>query len=114
MIAASSVPVVVMLSHLGLWLLAGWELGHPPRPSLDDPKDITILRFVYLPVVLLGGLIPPAIIVCAVVWVLLLWNALRRRSIGRWFPVVLLPLVWIGFVAWVRYDPGQILVWIAD
>src|SRR4051812_2121677 len=38
--ASLFLPLMVVGTLYGEWLLATWSLGHPPRPSLDDPKDI--------------------------------------------------------------------------
>jgi hypothetical protein len=111
MVVASSVPIVLAVATIGVWLLAWWELGHPPRPSIDDPKQIRSLRFLYLPVVLLVVLVPPGLFVALVA---IVWDLVWPRGDRGWLRVVLPLLVWVGFFAWVRYDPGQILVWLGD
>jgi hypothetical protein len=37
---ASAYPLAFMLCLHAAWVAAWLELGHPPRPSLDDPKDL--------------------------------------------------------------------------
>jgi len=36
-------PVALVGSFWATWQIAGWSLGHAPRPSLDDPKYINDL-----------------------------------------------------------------------
>jgi len=40
-------PLLVLASLSGEWLLARLALGHPPRPSADDPKQIAGSRWLH-------------------------------------------------------------------
>ncbi len=50
-------PLLLVASFYGCWLVAYMTLGHPPRPSLDDPKSIGgVMNLVYIiPGVMLLG-----------------------------------------------------------
>src|SRR5262245_46837926 len=37
---ASAYPLAFIFCLHSAWVAAWLELGHPPRPSLDDPKDL--------------------------------------------------------------------------
>src|SRR5438105_14115721 len=50
-----------MLSLYGQWFLSWAVLGHLPRSSLDDPKDVPIAGWLHIVTVLLMlGLMPAA------------------------------------------------------
>ena len=60
--------LIVLACYNGVWLLAYFELGHAPRPMLDDPKFVKTVgaggaEFVLVivgtsPVAALGGIFP--------------------------------------------------------
>jgi hypothetical protein len=111
-------PLLPLLALYATWL-AGWAmLGHRPRPSLDDPKDIGgAVDAFYLVAALLLFTFP---IGCAVVAAMgipvTIWYVRSRTE--SWRRAVLLALVLAGIYAacllLLKWDPLQVLYWYMD
>src|SRR5215218_1910999 len=55
-------PLLLISALYGEWLLAWHALGHVPRASLDDPKDVEGSSWMHLPAgLLLMGFVPAAV-----------------------------------------------------
>jgi hypothetical protein len=109
-----SYPAVLIFSFYLTWLIAWSFLGHSPRPSLDDPKfisdwlsvpyNLTALLLVGFPAAALAG-------VGSTAW----FGAVREMS---WLKTLMLVLaflgVWVGAIAFLRWDPQQVVMWFFD
>lgn len=100
------------------WFAAWYELGHVPRPSLDDPKDIDGLAApAYLAAAIglhaLGAAFFTAVPLCLVR--AYAWMTIRPRR--HWAATV---LMLAGITAWAlafvlsSIDPGGVLFWFFD
>jgi len=108
--ATALYPLLVCAALYGFWCTAWWHLGHPPRPSLDDPKDLAGTAWLHeLSELLLAGLLPGflALVVVQVARVLRdhrqPWRALRRAAVGC--------AGWVGAFVLLDADPGDVLLW---
>jgi hypothetical protein len=113
---AACYPMLILLSIHLTWLGAWCALGHPPRPSLDDPEDIGPIAVPYaLTAILLFG--APIALVAAVGLTI---GRIVRRIIdraGRAYSAVLLgvvPLSWFVGDALLQWDPLHIVYWYMD
>ena len=95
------------------WLVSWLVLGHAPRPSIDDPKDIGCVNWMY-PITAVGifGLLP-------VMFGALTLNAYYVGSARLgWFRfaarIATVLAIFIGAVAWLRWDPGRVAHWWGD
>jgi hypothetical protein len=111
--ATAFYPLLVCASLYGFWCTAWWQLGHPPRPSWDDPKDVAGTAWLHeLSELLLAGLLPGflALVVVQVARVLRdhrqPWRALGRAAVGC--------AVWAGAFVLLAADPGDVLLWFFD
>jgi hypothetical protein len=106
-------PLVVVGSLYGEWLLAWWSLGHAPRPSLDDPKDIAGSSWMYgITGVALVGAVHMALAALALHVADI---AVNRPSISR--SVVRIAVVvasWVALFALLWWDPGRVGSWWID
>ena len=109
-------PMAMMGSLYAIWLLAWWELGHMPRPNIDDPKSIGGMTslFYYLP--LLVAMPFPIMIPLGLVSLFYLKLGGGDQSKARWW--WLLPAVYLLFCVltyWtLRWDPWRVAEWYAD
>jgi len=112
-------PWLPLASLYLTWVAAWIALGHPPRPSLDDPKSISDLVSLLhnLTWTLLFSILP-GLIACAllIVWGIVL--ALKeggKDHASRVSKLVLIPgLAWGFAYAFLRLDPGGVFNWFAD
>jgi hypothetical protein len=111
--AAWCFPLLTVGAFYTTWFTAQAVLGRTPRPSLDDPKSISIL--VDFPYVLAGVLIaglPVWVIggVCAVAW-----HARRtgRRPLVAVFRMLCLLALWAAALLFLRADQ-TLLDWYMD
>lgn len=103
-------PLVVLALLYGEWLLAWWMLGHPPRPSLDDPKSIAVASQMHLLTALaLMSLLPAGWGAVVATVVDALSQRLPRRSLLIRAACLLAP--WMGTFILLRSDPGRVLYW---
>ena len=96
------------------WAVAWTVLGHPPQPSADDPKsislwvdipyDITLVLIIGFPAGMIGG-------AAVVTWTGMLRRARKLRII---LGVAVLALVWAASIAFLRWDPWRIGEWFMD
>lgn len=110
---ASVYPLLFLALLYGQWLLSWLVLGHPPRPSLDDPADIAGARWLYPITALVLTAFPVA------AGAVLVLNALELRKGGfQWrrllIRTALIACAWAGTVALLRWDPGLVMYWWLD
>ncbi|MEW4566860.1 hypothetical protein AB1L88_03245 [Tautonia sp. JC769] len=107
-------PVLVAGGVYGSWLLAWRMLGHPPRPSLDDPLGIApSVSLLYWVTVVIIATSPAALIASATAWVVMLWGEVLHGQ-RRVLRVLLPPLAWIAAIKVSRHDPGRVFEWFID
>ncbi|MFT4538671.1 MAG: hypothetical protein ACI841_001531 [Planctomycetota bacterium] len=111
-------PAILITSLYSTWL-AGWvALGHMPRPSLDDPKYISLL--VDIPYVLTMGLFmvaPGALILGLCLTPIMVIPRSLNRYRGGWAAVItllVLVLMWGATFLFLRADPWDVLNWYGD
>lgn len=105
-------PLFVGIVLYGEWFVAWLVLGHPPRPSLDDPKDIVGSSLIHnITLLALAGMLPVALAAL----VLNVMVAIKRLSIGRSaMRLVVLITLWLAMFTLLRWDPGQVVYWWFD
>lgn len=94
---------------------AGWlGLGHPPRPSLDDPSSISFLvdALVLLSIVVIGLL--PVGAMCGVVANLWLGRVYRVPGSRQVLLHAAFLLAWSAQIALLGIDPLQAGTWLFD
>lgn len=104
-------PTIPVTALYGTWLIAGLVLGHMPRPSIDDPKHISLL--VTVPYVLTGILLvtyPAAAIIGAAMQLSLPHHSWIQRLLSCTTNVI----VWIAVVMVLRWDPLHVATWYLD
>jgi len=113
-LASLFLPLLVAAPLYGEWLLATWSLGHPPRPSLDDPKDIVGSNWMHgITALAILGALPAA---CAALALNVL-EACFNRSSGPRAVVARMSVViisWLALLALLRWDPGAVVYWWFD
>ena len=95
------------------WLLAGWSLGHIPRPALDDPKYIAGSRWLHIftwPVVV--GMVPAAVAALVLTAAFIRVNQLNFTHALVRTCVVMAP--WVLLFLLLHWDPGNVLYWFLD
>lgn len=110
-LAATMLPLLCWLSLHLTWLVAMLALGHQPRPSIDDPKDIAAIIPFYWATLILMMLSPLAIGVLVLPLAAALLH-LRWRRAALLTCVGMLSIV-IG-IALLRRDPFDVWVWFMD
>ena len=106
-------PVLVVVLLYGEWLIATWSLGHVPRPSMDDPKDIAGSSWMG-PITGLAilGAVPAALAALVLNTIAIeLHQPTIRRGLLRLGAVM---MSWAVLVALVYWDPGHVLMWWFD
>ena len=108
-------PLIAVAFVYLYWVLAWVLLGHRPRPSVDDPKDIVgAIDFVYNIGILLVVLLPP-MSVGGLVWAILCpIRSVRERRFGRL--MLALANACMFYCVWklVKLDPGNVFEWFFD
>jgi hypothetical protein len=105
-------PLVVVAMLYGEWFLAWSALGHPPRPSLDDPKHIGSNWMHAITGLALFGLLPVAGAALILnVMHLVINRPSAVRSVVRFVALV---EVWVAVYALISWDPGRVFYWWAD
>lgn len=109
-------PVWLLGSFYLTWLIAAVQLGHPPRPMLDDPKSIGGILNVayYIPGILL--MLMPVLAPIGLAASLFFPINTRRRlrhALGPAFAVLYIMLCAIALLT-LRSDPGRVVEWWFD
>ena len=93
------------------WLVAWLTLGHPPRPSLDDPSQISAaVSTVYFVSGLLLLSLPVLVIAGAIVQVVVT----GRSLVVRVTYAVISFFVSVGTILFLRLDPYDVVYWYFD
>lgn len=113
-VAAWCYPVLLIAAIYSTWLIAWGVLGHSPRPSLDDPKQIS--RWVDLPYYISMALVvgfPAAIFVgiAATIWFGRIKQLRRIVVLGL---VLSLLAMWAATILLLRWDPLLVGQWYMD
>ncbi|MDG3004586.1 hypothetical protein [Paludisphaera mucosa] len=111
-------PLVVLASVYACWLAAWIELGRPPRPSADDPKDLGAAVVACRVAASLGlmGLLPAAAVGFPVVMVRVYTWMMERPSPAKSAAglAAAATLGWaLPFLLSSR-DPGWVFLWFFD
>jgi hypothetical protein len=108
-------PVIATFSVYFYWIVAWFLLGHRPRPSVDDPKEVGwAMGYVYNIVLIMVVLLPPMSVSGLALAILCPIRSLRKRRFGRVMIVVANAL--LAFSVWKlgTLDPGQVFEWFID
>ncbi len=107
-------PFSLVMGFYATWLAAWMVLGHPPRPSIDDPMQIsgwvdvpyvvTEILLVGFPIAVIGG-------VAATFRHARVRHLSRPASLG-W--ALLLAEIWCGVILVFRFDPMHVVNWLLD
>ena len=109
-------PLFLVLGLYITWLTAWVLLGHVPRSSLDDPKDITYLEGPFLVTCLVWITSPFAFMIATVMTVLRVTHP-SRASWHWWarsYPLFLYPTICSVSYGLLRWDPWNVLEWFMD
>jgi hypothetical protein len=108
-------PLVPFMLVGATWFAAWAQLGHRPRPHLDDPSSISILVTALSRLSLLAITAFPAL--CFAGFVAAVCIPRRVRSATHWKATLsagLYLIASLGIFLWVRKDTWQVLEWIFD
>jgi hypothetical protein len=104
-------PVSLVAAIYGTWMVAFFELGHIPRPSLDDPRQLgTALHIPYA----IAGLLLTAFPVAAVAGVILQLSMPRRTWSRRFISTAFFVTYWVVIIVFLRWDPMHVAEWLMD
>lgn len=107
-------PVLVLLHYL-TWTWGRVSLGHWPRPSLDDPKDIDGLWAPYHLTLAFQLLLPFAALIPLVYGVASVARPKRQPNpLGPVIEAALATALLLASLLFLRWDPHQVGAWFAD
>lgn len=102
-------PLMTPVSLYLTWLAAWCVLGHRPRPSLDDPKEIGLLVDVPYVMTYLSSVAWPISLVAG-----LTFTAFRSSRRSGPNPLPILIAAWFLAFAILRWDPLDVVGWFMD
>ena len=106
-------PLLFLGALYAEWLLAWAVLGHQPRVSLDDPKDIPGSNWLGLLVMLLMvGYWPVGCVSALLIGLGAMLGRLRGRRL--WMRVLGFLVFWPGSFALLWWDPLRVAEWWID
>lgn len=109
-------PVWLLGSLYATWFIAWIQLGHPPRPMLDDPKSIG--GFVQVPYIIFGMLLMLFPLLAPLGLMSSLWipQSENRSNSSTLKLALAFTYVVVGTLAFMmlRYDPGSVVEWWFD
>jgi hypothetical protein len=106
-------PLLFLALLYAQWLSSWVILGHVPRPSIDDPKDVAGASWMHwVTAIALAGLLP-------MLFGALVLNAIHGAAAScRWLlrigRLIAVLTVFVGVIAWIRWDPGRVVYWWLD
>lgn len=103
--------LLLAILHL-YWFLAWVSLGHPPRPSLDDPVEVGSLPMLWLSGSMM--MVAPGVAVLVVITELLNLLGSSRPIQIRFLWIVMVATCWIAAYAYVWWDPLRLFEWYMD
>lgn len=107
-------PVLVLLHYI-TWTWGRISLGHWPRPSLDDPKDIAGLWIPYYLTVLFQLLLPFAALIPLGRAVASVARVTRQPNpIGHVIEAALATALLLASLLYLRWDPHHVTAWFSD
>jgi hypothetical protein len=111
--AGLAYPLLFAVMLYGQWLAAGIVLGHPPRPSIDDPKFVPVSTDLHVGTEVALLAIPWAMYAAAVLNVA---HAVCARPAGSCMVTrfSLMVCLWAALGAIFAWDPGRVLYWWYD
>jgi hypothetical protein len=111
-------PLLLLACLYATWWAAWYCLGHPPRPSLDDPKFIgPLVDAPHAATWLLFFGFLPALLVNVVLVVIEFGRTLYsdHDGLGRVAARLGLPMLsWPLAFFWLQVDPGDVVNWFMD
>ncbi len=111
-----SFPLCVLAWLYVVWFHGWIALGHPPRSSLDDPKNINSIEYSYLMMYVLLIITPFVFLISLGLTLIRVAEKVRSGSpwAARLLPLLLFPLTWgLSYFA-LRWDPYSVLEWFFD
>lgn len=115
---AYAYPVLMLASLYTTWLVAWAVLGHPPRPSLDDPKNISTLVDIPYFVTMFLIIAMPGAMVLAVGLTPLHFRTpggSKGTIVGKTtVALLILAALWAVTIAVCRLDPWNVSMWYVD
>jgi hypothetical protein len=107
-------PALALMHYL-TWTWGRIALGHWPRPSLDDPKDIPGLWMPYFLTTALGLLLPFAALIPLVRAGAAVAAVTRQpEKIRPVVEAVLATALLLASLLFLRWDPHHVTAWFAD
>lgn len=111
--ATALYPLFLLGSLYGQWLVSWWILGHRPRPSLDDPKDLVGASWLCDGNVLaLVGFVP--MVGATALLNTVFFCAHREPSLRLCLRILGILGLWIGTLLFLRADPWRVVEWLVD
>jgi hypothetical protein len=115
---AWSYPLLPLIALYATWLTGWIVLGHAPRPSLDDPKDIGgPFPVAYVIAGLLLVSLPFGSIIGVVMGIFVTFWYVHSRRGSRWLAAVwtmLLLATYVTCVLLLKWDPLDVANWYLD
>ena len=106
-------PLLVIIPLYAEWLAAALSLGHPPRPSLDDPKGIDGARWMHeFTLIAIATAVPALIVALLLVAAHLIVNRATESRRIAWIALALSS--WLALYLLLAWDPGGVLYWWMD
>ncbi len=108
-------PVGLLTSIYVTWLTAWLSLGHPPRPSQDDPASInTPVLLMYAFAFWLFVLWLPALLLCVGFVIAEAVRVTRHRLGMVGILAGMAILIWSALFLVINVDPGRVIDWFGD
>lgn len=107
-------PLFLLASLYGQWSLSSIMLGHLPRPSLDDPKYISVANWMH-PVTMIAilGFVPASFVALLVNALYLAVNRFEAR-VHFVLHIVAAMSLWIAPLVILYWDPLKVMDWWMD
>ena len=109
-------PAWLLASFYAAWLVAWVQLGHPPRPMLDDPKSIGVATDIAYYVSGMFVMLLPALTPIGLAASFLCPIPIRRElrgELGAAFAMLYIVFCAIVLLT-LRSDPGRVIEWWFD
>jgi hypothetical protein len=116
-IASLLYPLLLWMAFYAEWFIAWSALGHPPRPMLDDPKNIAEIGQLHLVTgVLIMGFLPMGLVAIVLNGLHAFWRhgSTSRVTLAMVLRVVVVLLAWGASIAALRWDPHRVAEWWFD
>lgn len=107
----------LVITHYLIWIWGRFALGHWPRPSVDDPKDIPGLGFALLVISALPLLLPFAALIPLARAATSLTRTSRSRpaeAAARLTEAAISTTLLLASLLFLRHDPHLVASWLGD